>query len=371
MEHYYFEKVTLESLIAFIEGKCEEPEKQTINNWIDTDPKNKKFFDQISEAWLTRNEIIGLRKENIDIDFENVLQKIHLMDVQETHKSLLSGKRNYLKIFTRVAAVIILVISTGIAYYLGQGKRLIDLSSNQDILAYNEVIVPVGQRSQVILSDGTEVWVNAGSKLRFRNQFQGNIREVWLDGEGYFDVAKDASRLFYVHTSDLDIKVHGTIFNLKAYSTEDIIETTLVEGSVSFEINNSDKKKGKDVFLEPNQKAIYLKSKTALVTEEVKREVSEPLEPQKIVISDPIDVAPVVSWTEGKLIFNDESLANVAIKLERKYDLKINIQNEEIKEIRFTGVLKNLPIEQTLNSLKLSLGIQYTIKENIVHISKN
>jgi len=292
-------------------------------------------------------------------------------EVHEANRSMLSGKRNYIKIFTRVAAVVFLLISTGIAYYLGKGERLVDLSSNQDLLSFNEVIVPIGQRSQVILSDGTKVWVNAGSKLRFPNQFNGITRDVWLDGEGYFEVAKDSSRLFYVHTSDLNVKVHGTIFNLKAYSNEDIVETTLVEGSVSFETNNSDNKKGEDVFLEPNHKAIYLKTKTALVTEEVKREVTEPLELQKIVISDPIEVAPVISWTEGKLIFNDESLANVAIKLERKYDVKININSEAIKEIRFTGVLKNLPIEQTLNSLKLSLDIQYTIKENIVNIIEN
>jgi ferric-dicitrate binding protein FerR (iron transport regulator) len=371
MKNYLNEKITLESLIKYIEGSAEETAVQTIDNWLETDLQNREFFQNIKTAWLNRDDIMELQKGNIDKDFENILHQIQSVQTNTIHKSLTGNKSMYLKILTRVAAVVIFLISIGTAYNIGKIRSLPNLTASQKKMVNNEIIVPKGQRSQVILSDGTKVWVNAGSKLRFPNQFENKVREVWLDGEGYFEVAKDSSKLFYVHTNDLDIKVHGTIFNLKAYSDEDIVETTLVEGLVSFETNNPSMKKGKEIYLEPNHKAIYLKKKSALVTEELKREVTEPLEPKKIIISEPVKVEPVISWTEGKLIFADESLGNIAIKLERRYDVIIYIKNDKIKDLRFTGVLKNVSIEQALNALQLVTGIKYTIKENVINISEN
>ena len=129
------------------------------------------------------------------------------------------------------------------------------------------------------LSDGTTLWINAGSHVRFPNAFDTESREIWLDGEAYFEVARDKNRPFIVHTSDLNVKVHGTKFNLKAYDDEDIFEATLIEGLVSLETRNMLGNIENEVFLKPNHKAIYLKKSTRNITNDIVQVVNEPLNP--------------------------------------------------------------------------------------------
>ncbi len=367
MKRDFFKTITLESLIDYIEGPKKDQSSKIIETWLNADPENRKFFLKIKEAWLNRADLNELRKENIDSDFEKVLQQIQDLQASKTDKvQNFCPDLKYGITYAGLLHVIIILASAGVAYFIGRSQGTVPVKPE---IVYNEMIVPIGQRSQIVLSDGTTVWVNAGSKFRFPSQFSGNKREVWLDGEGLFDVAKDTSKVFYVHTSDLDVKVHGTVFNLKAYSTEDIIETTVVEGLVSFEINNHKAEKSRDIFLEPNRKAIYLKKESAIVTEELRREVKEPLKPLKIIISEPVKVEPVISWTEGKLIFTDESLGNILQKLERKYDVQIIVNNGAINQLKYTGVLKQVSIEQALRALQMTTGIQYTIKDNLITIS--
>ncbi|MCU0379138.1 MAG: FecR family protein [Bacteroidales bacterium] len=367
MKHDFFKTITLESLIDYIENPEKDHSSRIVENWLNADPENLNFFLKIKEAWLNRADLNDLRRENIDKDFDNVLRQIQALQTAKSGKTSASAKSFSMRLLRWAASVIIIMASAGIAYFIGRAQGSAPVKAD---VVYNEMIVPIGQRSQIVLSDGTTVWVNAGSKFRFPSQFSDRKREVWLDGEGLFNVAKDTSKTFYVHTSDLDVKVHGTVFNLKAYSSEDIIETTVVEGIVSFEMTESKAEKSKDIFLEPNHKAIYLKKESAIITEELKREVKEPLKPLKIIISEPVKVEPVISWTEGKLIFTDESLGNILQKLERKYDVQIIVNNGAINHLKYTGVLKHVSIEQALRALQMTTGIQYTIKDNIITISE-
>jgi ferric-dicitrate binding protein FerR (iron transport regulator) len=228
-------------------------------------------------------------------------------------------------------------------------------------------VVPKGQKSQLVLSDGSKIWVNAGSKLKFPNRFEGNRREVWLDGEAFFEIKRNEKKPFYVYTSDIKIKVLGTVFNVKAYTTDDYIETTLVSGSVSLEKKNSVPGE-KAILLEPNHKAIYLKSESSLVRSEVKKYVPEPLKAKKIMISEPVSTEQVTSWKDGKLVFEDETLENVAKKLEMRYDVEIKILDETIKNYRYTGILKNISIEQAIRALQLTASFKYHIKDNMIII---
>ena len=364
MSKNLFEAFTFESLIRFIEGRADKKSASVINEWLDADAANRRFFSQISEIWLNRSELSELMGGTMEADLEKVVREIKTHQEEKTKRLQLATLG---PLFRKIAAVALVIISIGAAYFAGRTNTS-HLRAAE--VSYNELIVPQGQRSKVILSDGTSIWLNAGSKLRFPSDFRGDTRDVWLDGEGLFNVAKDTSRLFYVHTSDLDVKVHGTIFNLKAYSFEDIIETTVVEGLVSFEARKNSTLLRKDVYLEPNHKAVFVKSANARVTEEVKREINKPLEPNKIIVSDPISVEPVISWAEGRLIFTDETLENIAEKLERKYDVKIQIDTDRLKSQRYTGILKNVSIEQALKALQLTTGFQYTIDENYIRISE-
>ncbi len=363
----YFKDITLEALIQYIEGSIAPAVKDSVETWIQADNRNLIFFNKIKDAWLDLDQIKDFGPETVDGDWANILSQITNAKGNRLAKTEIKKTPLFQRSWMQAAALILLVVSLAGGYFIGH-------SSNKKIenepLVYNEIVVPKGEKSQLVLSDGTKIWVNAGSKLRFPNRFGGKSREVWLDGEAFFEVAKDKSKPFYVRTSDLNIKVLGTTFNVKAYSDENIIETTLLEGLVSLERKVDSNKDVKEIFLQPNHKAIYLKSETSVVTEEIKREIIEPLQARKIIISKPVQTEIASSWKDGKLVFEDETLENIAIKLERHYDVVIHIEDETMKRFHYSGVLKNISIEQAMKAMQLTTEFKFTIKGNQINISK-
>ncbi|MGB9746599.1 MAG: FecR family protein [Bacteroidales bacterium] len=234
---------------------------------------------------------------------------------------------------------------------------------------YNEVFVPEGQQAHMLLSDGSKVWLNAGTRLRFPAYFDNVKREVWLEGEAFFEVARNPERIFYVHTTDITIKVVGTSFNVKAYPDEEMIETTLLSGIVKIEPNDSKNKTEKDIILKPNYKAIYYKNKrTERIIEKTNNTVPSQVKTDKIV-SLQVNAENDVSWKEGKLIFDNETLQVIAKKLERRYGVTITIADEKLKQYRYTGVLKKISIEQAIKALQLTAHFQYKITNNEIIIT--
>lgn len=173
----------------------------------------------------------------------------------------------------------------------------------------NEVIIPFGKKSKLILEDGTTVWLNAGSRFAFPQKFNEKKREVFLDGEAYFEVAKNVKSPFLISTGDIKIEVVGTKFNVSGYSSDNLTETVLLEGRVN--IWDNDKLFEDKIMMVPNQKATYSKIG------------------KEIVLEAEMDPGFYIAWTEGWYQFTNESLEKVFIKLERynnirfKYDPKI------------------------------------------------
>jgi ferric-dicitrate binding protein FerR (iron transport regulator) len=365
MTKNYFANITLEALIRFIEGIANDSEKQLVESWLQSDDSHPAFLNKIKEAWTNLDNVKSLEPATVDTDWEYVLSQINLSEHQMKEKTKRS-EAWYLRPWTKAAAAILLIVSVGGAFFLGRTSK----SNSEQARVYNQIVVPAGEKSQLVLSDGSKVWVNAGSTLKFPDHFAGDKREVWLDGEAFFEVAKNKAKPFFVHTSDLNIKVLGTKFNVKAYKDEDIIETTLVEGLVSIEGKGTSNRGNKEMFLKPNHKAIFIKSNVSLVTEEIQREVSQPLEPRKIIISNTIPVEPATSWKEGKLVFDNETLGTIVKKLERCYNVTILI-DDSIKEDRYTGVLRNVSIEQAVKALQISSDFRFEIKGNHINIYKN
>jgi ferric-dicitrate binding protein FerR (iron transport regulator) len=359
------EKVNIGLLVSYLEGFATDHEKETVDKWIHENPDNEKNFRIFKEAWSNPHELASLSSEAINSDWDKI--RIQAGKFRNIH-SRAKTKMLFAPWLKRIAGILVFLAAIWTAYFLGNRNTHSVLSGHS---GYNKIVVPKGEKSQLILSDGTKIFVNAGSTLRFPDHFSAETRDVWLDGEAFFEVTKDKARPFLVHTSELDVKVHGTKFNLKAYDEENIIETTLVEGIVSLETRNLFNQTVESVFLEPNHKAIYLKKSTKIVNNEIKREVEQPLEPKKIIISKPVEVEPAISWREGKLIFIDETFDNIAVKLERRYGVNIEITNDEIKHVRYTGILKNVSIEQALKAIQLTTNIAYSIHENSIVISLN
>lgn len=211
-------------------------------------------------------------------------------------------------------------------------------------MLYNIISTPKSGQYQLILSDGTKVWLNSSSSLRFPTSFIGNERKVELSGEGYFEVVKNSKMPFRVELSNgMKVEVLGTHFNLMSYNDEEIVKTTLIEGKVKVS-------KGIDyVMLAPNQQARLLKSNNDLS------------------IDKSVDVNRVVAWKNGLFDFYNDNLSEIMKQLSRWYDVEI-IYSSPINEQHFTGsIRREVNISQVLQMLKLAGGVDFTIDgKNII-----
>ncbi|WP_319231977.1 FecR domain-containing protein [Draconibacterium orientale] len=236
-------------------------------------------------------------------------------------------------------------------------ENTIDLSdkrdSNEGKVQMNEVIVPFGKRSELSLADGTQVWLNAGSRLAFPTKFTNETREVYLQGEACFKVAKNENQPFIVKANELDVKVLGTHFNIAAYPDDETIETVLVEGSVALTKKKSFGLGSKSVVLQPNQKATFNK------------------EEKEIVVSDEPDADVYLAWTEGWFEFKKQSLERVFIKLERYYNIHISVPEEFPSEEIITGKLDlKDSLAVVMEVLSDVAKLDYTIENNQVTIER-
>lgn len=209
----------------------------------------------------------------------------------------------------------------------------------------NELIIPKGGEYQVVLADGTKVWLNSASRLIYPQSFMGKERRVVLSGEAFFDVAHDAERPFIVETSRMNVKVLGTRFNVNDYDDNEEVSTTLVNGSV--EIVSGDQQ----VFrLVPGEQA-YGKE-----NELEKREVN---------------VRLYTSWIDGKFLFNNTELEEIAKQISRWYDVEIFFSSENVKKVRFTGaIVKFKPLDDLVRMIESTSQVRFSVKGKTIVISE-
>ncbi|MRT94727.1 FecR family protein [Ancylomarina sp. 16SWW S1-10-2] len=218
-------------------------------------------------------------------------------------------------------------------------------------IKWHRLVVPKNGYYMLKLSDGTIVHLNSDSELKYTDKFIGKERIVYLKGEAYFDVAEDKKHAFIVKTESMDVKVYGTEFNVMAYDDEDIVYTTLVEGSVGLELNNETGLVEK-AMLEPNMQMAYVKGSSG----------------GQIKI---VDTDLYIGWKDGLFQFNDETLGSILRKLSRWYDVKVFFQNPTIENIRFTGEMKRFEEFRTiLNLLELGSDVEFDITGNVLVVNQ-
>jgi len=233
----------------------------------------------------------------------------------------------------------------------------------------NFVSTKNGSKSKLQLPDGTQVWLNSGSNISYDNGFGERTREVRLTGEAFFDVAKDNARPFIIHTATVDVTVLGTAFNVRSYPEEKITETSLIRGAVEVTLKTSADKK---ILLKPNEKLIVSNDSAAVSSDSVLvRDVHRKAAVMTLTQVHHLNkdsVPSEVLWTKNKLVFDGETLSEVALKLERWYGVKVIIQGEELKNTEFSGVFDDDNLTEVLYALQLSGGFKYVIKRNEVII---
>jgi ferric-dicitrate binding protein FerR (iron transport regulator) len=270
------------------------------------------------------------------------------------------------------AAVLVLALIAGSVYYM---------QSRQNLLAqqWHSIHTPLGAKTKIMLPDSSAIWLNAGSSLKYSHEFGIRNREVHLSGEAYFDVHHNPSIQFLVKTSELTITSYGTAFNVKSYPDEGTIETTLIEGSIGITRSSIEDKRKDEVLLEPNQRVVYYRKTNTMKTAQAASETDkvpvpttpEPKEQKTTyLISKGIDTKEYTSWKDGTIFISSETLSELAVKLERKYNVKIHFGSEALKNLRFTGSLENETVEQVIHAIGIAANIEYEIEDRDIWLKE-
>ncbi len=229
-------------------------------------------------------------------------------------------------------------------------KLTYDQTATSDKLIYNTLNVPHGKRFDLTLSDGTHVYLNSGTVLRYPINFlKGLNREVFLTGEAYFEVEKDEQSPFVVHTDDMQVEVLGTAFNMSNYLEDPSTNTVLVEGSVALSYSKGSDQKSGTTLLEPGFKGEWLKNGSGISLEEV-------------------DTEDYIAWVQGKSVFRNTSFLKIRQALERHYNVKIRSANTELDKQLFNATFDIETIQEVLESFNKSFAIDYKIINNEVII---
>lgn len=331
--------MTKELLIKYLNNQCSGAELKEVLLWIKTEASTRKSKDLVAEDWDGFSEDKKLKDdEKFTALFDKIQERIDLNSQQKkgTNKTFtLSVLASWL---TKAAAILLIPILGFLLYTLDEIKVE---SSKYAKMAVDslEVIAPIGSRTVVQLTDGSVVNLNYGSTLKYPKFFTGDTREVLLEGEGYFEVTHNPEMPFIVKTNKLNIKALGTTFNVLAYLDDDRVETTLVEGKVVLEqnlLNGTTKALG---FMEPGQHVKY-----NTITNEIR--------------SPKGDIENYISWKDGKVVFEDTPIVEVAEKLNRMFNTNISVEGK-MEDFVYTVTFIDEPLFQILDLMAIATPISY------------
>ncbi|HKI90110.1 MAG TPA: FecR family protein [Draconibacterium sp.] len=345
------------AIVNFLADQFSEKDIAVLNKWLENNEENKILFDELIDIWQ-----VSLHKK--------IIEQINVQKAWDEISAKLKTNKSQHKILwqeaIRIAAVFVFALFIGgLGYYLFSKK--VDENSKMQFVEY---VSPLGSRSFVKLSDGSKVWLNSGSTLKYQHSYGMKNRDLKLSGEAYFEVAKNKKLPFVVQTSEINITALGTKFNVKAYPEEKTIETTLIEGSVK--LKSTTVNLNQNILLKPNEKAVFTKKNQALelITQHQNKnnKVLDTTTKPKLEIIESVEPEPIVSWKDKRWVIRNEKLGDLAVKLERRYDVNFIFDNDLLKEYSFGGTLEDESLEQVMKAIQYSSPIKYIIDDKTVYI---
>ena len=380
MKHY--DEYIIQLIQLYLVGDLSGEEKVKLEEWVTQDPTREKLFKEICNEKSVASDFGIYEKVNKDSAWEKVILKGNIKQKNNARR---------LGWYKFVAAVMIPLMVVAVGYFIretkqgiepkdtefasiepGKSKAILRLADNRVIeitreqetrfdvaegiaatnnlsgmvypeqvamgkAEYNVLEVPRGGEYTVTLSDGTVVYLNSGSELRYPVAFGAERRDVFLSGEGYFEVAKDAERPFFVNADKLKIRVYGTSFNVNTYNIANV-ETVLVEGKIGIQGNNA------EYTVKPGQLALYNREKGTMEIRDV-------------------DVRPYVAWKEHEFMFDNESLEEIMNTLSLWYDVDVFFQTASLKQLHFTGHLGRYEeVSHILDAISGVTQVKFSVK---------
>ncbi len=354
-----------------LSGEAFVAELKDLENLILEHPEWQYAIQNLEDLWKHQPKKDNTQEEDaymlhlhrmteLDIPFEN----------GPVETPAISTRRRITRWYWAAAAVVIMIVASVFAF---KGNRSNEEETGLAARQENEISTRPGSRSRIQLPDGTVVLLNSGSKLTYNKDFGKDVREVSLTGEGFFDVQKMKDKPFIIHTPSMNIKVLGTVFNVKAYPEDKRTETSLLRGSIEVTIKNRPNDK---IILSPSEKLVVennvvidkvIPSKEAARTPEVA--INTLMSVNKLKYGEADSSVMETQWVDNKLVFRDESFDELALRMQRWYDVQIEISDPKLQQKRFSASFKNETIEQALDALKESTPFRYEKTGNkiIIH----
>jgi len=334
-----------EYVFAYLHGKASEEQNKLTQIWLEQ-ADNHSFYDQIKKTGQLLDDLKRLEKFDLQEGKTAVRNRIRK-----------SRQMKWIGNIQKIAALLLLPVLLFAAwFYLQNTKLKTEITSAQVI---QEIQTQPGIRSSFILPDGTKVWLNSASMIKFPSVFTDRTRTVELDGEAYFEVFKNKEQPFIVKSGALEVTALGTVFNLCAYSEDNKISTTLAEGKVKVTTRQGKKEQ---FFLEPNEQLDFERNTLKISKMHV-------------------NVNNVIAWKDGKLIFDETPFREVVRKLGRWFNTDIKLADESIANYRYTATFTNetlsqvmelltfsAPIEFTSTNRKIQVGNQFSREQIIIHL---
>jgi ferric-dicitrate binding protein FerR (iron transport regulator) len=329
-----------ELLAKRLSGEISADELLEFNRLIAGNTAFQKEYEAIKSYWAEDDEPY----ENVVSIFDDIKRRAGISDPGNVIEFKKAEKARIWPLRIAAAAAVLILVS--VSFYFLKLKN----APATTPIAFNELKTGIGAIKHIRLADGTSVTLNAVSVLKYPTAFNGKTREVYLIGEGYFDVAKDHRHPFIVHTNRSDIRVLGTAFDIKCYDNDSLFEATLFRGSIQASINNVANDK---VLLKPSDKLVvantgyYLTKGTHLNTDTTNIETA---------------------WIHNKLIFKNQPFGLLANSLTRKYGMNFIFKNNALKTVKLDGEFDNENINQVLLSLKVVAKCNYSISDKDIYV---
>jgi transmembrane sensor len=359
-----------------LSGEITDTEIRELNSCFTAEPGLYETIQLLELAWNNES-----KKELNEVDVDRLLKKLIReeeevadkypeIDKQENpivqHPAGVFSNR-FIRRMVSIAAIFLIGIS--IWWVLKPNQPTL----NPKAESLNQIVTKPGNRTHVILRDGTKVWLNADSKLTYANDFNGRTREVNLSGEAFFDVVSNPDIPFIIHGNKVTLKVTGTSFNVRDYPGELKSETSLMSGKLEVRLNEDPLQV---FYLKPNEKITLKSSEVNEVTPLSQRELLKVVKPRLIpefssIRIDPESNRPIESaWVNDQLVFSDESFREVADKMEKWYGVKIVFAYEELESLRFGGKFKNENLTEALMALQYASPFQFDVRNETIIITK-
>lgn len=323
------EQKEIQRIERYINGKADSSDIAWVEDLISHGHKNQDLKQHLESDWENELQEISLDGVNLNTMLDRVH---HLIRVKESQKGkTIIGRIT--NVYMKIAAILLLplVVAGSLYFYLNSAPSV----EVADQLVSSVIYAPMGSRVSFNLPDGSTGWLNSGSKLTYSLPFSEN-RKVALEGEAWFDVFHNEKQPFEISAGKSKIRVLGTSFNVSAYKEEKYVEVVLLNGKVEF----SDETQSDEIVLKPSERLVFQDNKL-----EVKA----------------VDPSKFKGWTDGKLIFRGDDMAEVARRIERWYDVKVEIADHDLVHFSFRATFKDDSLEDVLKLLSMTSPIEYKI----------